>query len=470
MNNSSCDPNAHPLRWLVLALVCVGTFMATLDISIVSIALPRLTELFHTTPSTTQWVVLSYTFVITILLLTFGKLGDLIGRRRIYTYGIIIFVIGSLLCGFSTSILMLILARALQGIGSSMTMSAGPAFVTEGFPARERGKALGFVGTAVALGLLTGPMIGGILVEYTSWRWIFFLNVPIGLVLAILLTTRVHGFDMNMDGKLDTRGAVLMAITIAALLFGLTFGNRLGWTSPATISIFLSAVILAAVFVRVEKQIENPVLNLELFRNRGFMVAAVAGWANYAAIIPVSVFMPFYLENLLKYSPGKVGLILAFGPITLAIFAPVAGSLSDKIGYRLLTSVGLFIAGLAVFSMRMLTPTSTWIDVAWRLVLASFGSALFVSPNSSSIMGSVKCEDMGIASGTIALVRNLGMVCGVALAGAIIATVSRNTHIAATRDIAFFQGLKAAFIACAAISFFGSLTSSLRTSITPTAK
>ena len=450
--------------------------MATLDISIVSIALPRLTELFHTTPATTQWVVLAYTFVITILLLAFGKLGDLIGRRRIYTYGIMMFVIGSLVCGLSTSILMLILARALQGIGSSMTMSAGPAFVTEGFPARERGKALGFVGTAVALGLLTGPMIGGVLVEFASWRWIFFINIPIGLILALLLTTRVQGFDVNRDGKLDIRGAVLMAMTITALLFGLTYGNDLGWTSTATISIFLAVIILATVFVRVEKQVENPVLDLELFRNRGFMIAAVAGWANYAGLIPISVFMPFYLENLLNYSPGTVGLILAFGPITLAIFAPVAGSLSDKIGYRLLTSVGLFIVGAAILSMRMLTPTSSWIDVAWRLVLASFGSALFVSPNSSSIMGAVRCEDMGIASGTIALVRNLGMVCGVALAGAIITTVSNNAvqtganPDSAMRNLAFFQGFKASFIACAVISFFGALTSSLRSSVTPNAR
>lgn len=468
-SNTVCDPEPNPQRWLILALVCAGTFMATLDVSIVNVALPTLTASFRTTVATSQWFVLIYTFVITILLMTFGRLGDITGRRRLYIAGILIFAAGSLVCGLSVSALMLIAARAFQAVGSAITMSSGPALVTEAFPSRERGKALGFVGTAVALGLLTGPIAGGLLVQYASWRWMFFINVPIGLALSGLVAARIGGFDTARGGRLDIPGAALMALALAALVLGLTYGNGLGWGSPSTIALFTLALGFGASFGLMEGRRKDPMLDLALFRNREFSIGAIAGWANYAATIPATVFLPFYLQNLLEYPPGQVGLVLAAGPVTLAIVSPIAGSLSDRIGSRFLTSAGLLTAAVGILALRTLGPDSTWPDVVWRLVLASAGSALFVSPNSSSIMGSVGCGSLGIASGAIALVRNLGMVCGIALAGAIITSTQKGFfatgEIAANPAVphmAFLAGLKAALLACAAIAFFGAFISAMR--------
>lgn len=456
-------------RWSILTLAAIGTFMATLDISILNVALPTLVSALKTTVATSQWFVLSYNFVITILLMTFGRLGDLIGRRKLYIGGVLLFILGSLTCGLSTSALMLIIARAIQGAGASITMSGGPALVTEAFPAKERGKAFGLVGTSVALGLLTGPMIGGLIIQHISWRWIFFVNMPIGLLLMYLIYTRVHGYDTKRPGKLDLGGAALMSMGVACLLFGLTFGDRLGWTSLSTIALFTGALVFLMAFILLELKIPNPMLDLELFKNREFSIGAFTGWTNYAAMTPIWVFLPFYLQKMLKYDPQHVGFILASGPLTLAIVAPIAGTLSDKIGSRFLTTVGLLAVMFGLLSMRSLHGNSSWFDVVWRIVLASFGSALFVSPNSSSVMGSVESEKLGVASGVVALVRNLGMVFGIALAGAIIFSVQSSFHVTGEvakepimQDYKFMHGLIAAFLACAVIAFAGAFMSALR--------
>ncbi|MHB9035581.1 MAG: MFS transporter [Armatimonadota bacterium] len=452
-NTDNANQPAQSMKWLVLALVGTGTFMSTLDVSIVNVAMPTLTSVFKTTVATSQWFVLAYTFAITILLLTFGKLGDLLGRKRVYTCGILVFIIGSLASGLSTSAMMLIIARALQGIGSAVTMSTGPALVTEAFPPRERGKSLGLIGSAVALGLLSGPLVGGVLVQYASWRWMFFINVPVGIALVILIFAKVRGFNNRRDGRLDVLGSVLMAAALSLVLFGLTFGEDLGWSSPGTIGLLAAGAFTGWTFIMVERRAAHPVLDLSLFKNREFAVGSFAAWTNYAAIMPISVFIPFYLQSILHFQPGMVGLTLAFGPLTLAFVAPISGALSDKIGYRVLTSTGLVIVGLGTASMRSLGPHSGWLDVIWRLVLISLGSALFASPNSSSIMGSVHGRDLGIASGVVALARNLGMVSGVAIAGAIITSISHTFSL---------EGLRAALVASAMVGFIGAGVSSIR--------
>lgn len=470
MERSAIPANdEHPERRLLLVLACVGTFMGTLDVSIVNVALPTLTQYFSTSVATSQWFVLAYTFSITILLLTFGKLGDIIGRRRLYVVGTLVFVAGSFTCGMSVSALMLILSRAAQGIGSAITMSAGPALITEAFSSRERGKALGFVGSSVALGLLAGPIIGGFLVEYASWRWMFFINVPTGLALAALFATRVKGFDERARHRLDIYGAVLLALSLSALVIGLSYGEKLGWTSGLELSVLGSAVALGALFIIVESRVKNPILDLRIFRNREFTLGATTGWTNYAAMMPVTVFMPFYLQNLLSYRPDQVGMILAAGPLTLAMVAPFAGIVSDRIGSRLLTSLGLLVLGSAMLLMRTLTPDSAWTEVIWRLALASLGSALFVTPNSSAIMGSVDAGELGVASGAIALVRNLGMLCGIAVAGAIILTVQNRFCVTAelhrtpeVEHYIFFMGLKEVFLVSAIVAWCGAFLSSMR--------
>ncbi|MCX6344640.1 MAG: MFS transporter [Armatimonadetes bacterium] len=450
-NNRVSDHGAHSQCWLVLGLVSIGTFMSTLDVSIVMAALPSLRIELRTSDLTSQWFALAYTLVVTILLLPLGKLGDICGRRRMYEWGIISFVLSSILCGFSMTAIMLIAARAIQAIGSAIMMAAGPAMVTEAFPDNQRGKAMGFIGMSVAMGLCAGPVVGGLILKYASWRWMFYINVPIGLVLTMLLMTKIRGFDSRRDGKLDLTGAALMALALAAVTLALTQHHHLG--KIGAISLFTLGVILTAAFVIVEKRVANPILDLKLFNNRTFSLGCITGWANYAAIMPVSLLIPFYLKYVLGYAPDRLGLTLAFGPLTLVVVAPVAGSLSDRFGSRALTTVGLVLLTVGLLSIRTLTPTSTWFDVIWRLVLASFGSAVFTSPNSSSIMGSVKRQDLGVASGTVALVRNLGMVSGMAIAGAIIASVSPQFTL---------EGLKAAMLASAVFSAVGAALSTLK--------
>ncbi len=454
VNNQVSDHPAHSQCWLVLGLVSIGTFMNTLDVSIVNMALPSLRSELHAADLTSSWFALAYTLVITILLMLAGKLGDICGRRRMFEWGVMVFVLGSIMCGFSMTAIMLIAARVVQGIGSAMTMATGPAMVTEAFPGSMRGKAMGFIGMSVAMGLCAGPVIGGLILKYASWHWMFFINVPIGLILTALLMTKIRGFDSRRDGKIDITGAALMALALAAITLALTQHRQLGNTGAA--SLFAAGVILAAAFVICEKRAANPILDLKLFSNRTFSLGSITGWANYAAIMPIAVYMPFYLQDVLGYARDRVGLTLVFGPLTLAVVAPVAGTLSDRFGPRALTTIGLALLTIGLFSIRTLTPSSSWFDVIWRLILTSFGSAVFTSPNSSSIMGSVKRQDLGVASGTVALVRNLGMVSGIAIAGAIIASVSPKFTL---------EGLKAAMLASAVFSAIGAALSTLKSEV-----
>lgn len=450
----------EPQKRLILALVCVGTFMSTLDASIINVAMPTLSKRFAVDVQVSQWFVLVYNLVVSVLLLTVGRLGDIFGRKRIYSFGVAAFSAGSLACGLSGSALGLIVSRAFQAVGASAIMSNGPALVTETAPASERGKSLGLIGTAVALGLLAGPVFGGAILQHAvypspgeSWRWMFLINVPIGAVLIVLLVS-VRRAEHRSAHRIDVPGAVLLALCVCAFVLGLNHAADSGWDSTVTGGAVLLACALAAMFVWFEKRARNPMLDIGLFRNSEFSIGTATGWANYAASMPVGVFLPFYLQGELRLTPQAAGLVLAAGPLTVALVAPLAGALSDKIGSRALTVTGLAVAGGGMLLLRALAAESAWPDVVWRLAVASFGSALFVSPNSSSVMGSVPAHSLGVAGGVVALVRNLGMVFGVALAAAIIASVSGGYSL---------EGLKAALLSCAAISFLGSAVSTIRT-------
>lgn len=456
-------------KWIVLGIVAVGTLMSTLDASIVSVAMPTLTQAFSTNISVSQWFVLAYTSVVTILLLPCGKLGDIIGRRRLYISGIAIFTVGSLACAVSVSAAMLITARSVQAIGAAMMMAIGPALVTSVFPAHERGKSLGFTGSSVALGLLTGPLAGGLIIQYLSWHWLFLINIPVGLVI-ILAASRLHIPDRPTNTKLDLPGAALLAISIALLLAVLTLAQAHGWHTLGSTAMLVLIATSAAGFIVVERRAEEPLLRLGLFRHRDFALGALTGWANYVATSPVPVFLPFYLQHLLGCDARQTGLILAFGPLTLAIVAPIAGTASDRFGSRFFTVVGLATTSLGLLLLRQLHPSSSVADVVWRIVVMNLGSAMFVSPNSSAVFGSVRRQELGVAAGVVGLVRNLGMVCGIASAGAIITAVQKKFtatgeigHGTAFQGLGFLAGLRTAFLLCALVAAFGAIVSALRT-------
>lgn len=459
----------NPSKWLVLILVTTGTFVGTLDISIIDVALPTLTQVFRTSITVSQWFLLAYALTNTFLLPAAGRCSDLYGRRTVYVYGLLIFAVGSLVSGMSFSPAMLIITRAFQGIGSSVLIAGGPPLIIQAFREDERGRALGLIGVGVGLGMLAGPMVGGLLVHYAGWRWIFFINVPTAIAAAILTWRAVPGLNDRVSGRLDLPGTALLAISLTSALLALTYGQAHGWSSPLVYALFAVGAISAVVFIVVQGHRSDPIFDLSFFRDRNFSIGVFTASGNYAAMIPTAVFTPFYAQNVLGYSPDKVGIVLASGPAALVVVAPLAGILSDRMGSRFLTTAGLVVTGFASLLMRGLTPTSHWWDLVWRLVLVSVGSGFFVTPNARSIFGAVGREHLGVAAGILSLFRDLGIVLGAGLAAAIIMSISPRFSFAFGAahghphiGPGFLDGLRTAFLACAAIAFLSALVSAFR--------
>src|SRR6266699_4950370 len=297
-------------KWAVLVIVAIGVFMATLDSSIVNINLPAIAISFGVPLSgEIEWVIIAYLVVTAGVLLTAGRISDMIGRKPIWAAGLIIFTVGSAFCGFAPSLGLLIAARALQGLGGALIMAISPAMLTSAFPAHERGRALGIHAVFVALGVSTGPTLGGIITTNLSWRWIFYVNVPIGIVGVIatllVLTERLH----RGEGKFDPLGALLLGIGLATLTLGVSFGQEWGWSSPLIISLLVvSAIALVALYL-VEKRVPNPIINLSLLRNRVFLSANLSLILSFLALFSVSFMLPFYLEELHGFSTEQAGLL-----------------------------------------------------------------------------------------------------------------------------------------------------------------
>lgn len=449
-------------KWLAMFTVSIGTFMSTLDASIVNVSLPTIMDSLDADLSTVQWVVSIYLLVITGLLLSLGRLADLIGRKPIYITGFAIFTIGSLLCGLSRSIWLLIAFRGLQAIGAAMIMINGPAIVADAFPRNERGKAMGMIGSVVATGLTVGPALGGFLVALRGWPLIFFINLPVG-AFGIFVAWRVlHTSRAGGERHFDVPGALLLLVSLVCLSLGLSEGPETGWSALPIVSLFTSSLVFGVLFVLRECTAVHPMLDLTLFRNRLFAAASASAFINYVATFAVTFLMPFYLSQVLGYPPQKVGLTLTAVPITVALVAPISGSLSDRIGSRLLGSLGLALASVGLMLIGLLGRDPSPQRVLLALVVTGLGTAIFQSPNSSSIMGAVPPTMLGIASGMIATMRNLGMATGVAVTSAIYST--RRMHYASEFEIttASVLAFRDAFIAAALICALGVIASAVR--------
>src|SRR5256885_3086907 len=347
-------------KWAVLSIVAVGVFMATLDSSIVNISLPTIARYFGVPLSgPVEWVIIAYLVVTASVLLTAGRLADMIGRKPIWVAGLVIFITGSAICGAAPSLAILIAARGLQGLGGALIMAISPAMLTTAFPARERGRALGINAVFVALGVSTGPTLGGIITTHLSWRWIFYVNVPIGIIgiVASLLILK----EPSHRGKVqfDPLGALLLAIGLATLTLGLSFGQEWGWSSPLLISLLVVSAIAFVALYLVEKRVPNPVINLSLLRNRVFLSANLSLILSFLALFAVGFMLPFYLEDLRGFSTEQAGLLLTPLPLTIAIFAPLTGTLADRFGTRWLAAGGLALACLGLVLISQLNAHSS---------------------------------------------------------------------------------------------------------------
>ncbi|SPF48493.1 Drug resistance transporter, EmrB/QacA subfamily (fragment) [Syntrophobacter sp. SbD1] len=409
-------------KWSVLAIVAIGVFMATLDASIVNISLPKI-SLYFRVPlgGMVEWVIIAYLIVISSILLTLGRLSDMIGRKVIWVFGLAVFTASSVLCGVAPSLLFLVVSRAIQGIGGAMIMSVGPAMITHAFRAGERGRALGFLGTVVAVGTSAGPTLGGIITQAFSWRWIFYINAPIGII-GIITTIRFLSEPMRPSGaakKFDPVGAALLSLSLVLLMLAMTFGQEIGWVSPWIMGLFAASAVLLGAFVLFERRTAYPIVDLSIFNNRLFSASLVSSFLSFLSLFAVMFLMPFYLEELLSLQPDHAGLLLTAVPLTISLVAPVSGWLSDRYGSRVLSSLGLTVASAGLFFLSRLTQSTSLSGILWPLIVAGFGQALFQSPNNNAIMSSVPENRIGTASGFLATVRVLGQGFSVAMAGAI---------------------------------------------------
>lgn len=404
--------------------VGLGILMFTLDTSIVNIALPTLVQVFQTTFATIQWVVLSYLLVVTALVLGVARLGDMVGKKRLYLGGLIVFTLSSLLCGLAPEASWLIGFRALQGMGAVMISALGAAIVTEAFPSAERGRALGIIGAIVSLGIALGPTVGGLLIGLSDWRMIFLVNVPIGIFASFVVVRSVPATSHPFVGqRFDWFGSIMMSIALVAFALGMTHGQDAGFSNPATLGLLVIAAISLAIFLGLESRIASPVLDLHLFRDRQFSLSLFAGMLVFVVIAGTIFIIPFFLELVLHYPTPHVGLLLAVSPVLGGIVAPFAGNLSDRFGTRIISLIGLVLMVIGCLCISTFYAQMTDLDYIVRVAPFGIGLGMFQSPNNSAILGSVPPERLGIASGLLSLTRTLGQTTGVPLLGAIFAGI-----------------------------------------------
>lgn len=455
-------------RWIILIIVIMSTFMSTLDGSIVNVALPKMSEALNVTTSNIQLVVTSYLIIIAGTILIFGRLGDMLGKTRIFMFGLGVFTLGSLLCGITTSFQLLIIARIIQAIGAAGAMANSQGIITEVFPANERGKALGFTGTAVALGSLVGPGLGGLIVGASKWEYIFLINVPIGLIALFYSYKLLPRGQKKVSGKLDGVGSVLFMLTIVPLFVALSQGINLGFNAPIILLGFAVAIVSFLAFIIVERKRVDPLIQFKMFENRLFSLSIFCGFITFVAIFCSNIIQPFYLQNVMAYTPQQTGLILMIYPLIMTVVAPISGTLSDKIGSEILTFIGLVLISLGLLFMSSLTESSTVLNLVIYTGTMSVGMGLFQSPNNSLIMSTVERDKLGIAGSINALIRNLGMVCGIALATTLL--YSRMSHkighrvtdfVAGNND-AFIYGMRAVYITAAVICAIGMILTLIR--------
>lgn len=406
-------------KWWALAAVGSGVFMSTIDGSIVNIALKTLQETFQTGLNTVEWVVLSYLLTITALLLSMGRLGDMIGKRRVYLAGFIIFTVGSALCSLAWDITSLIGFRVVQGVGAAMIQSMGAALLVSAFPAKERGQALGYIGSIVAAGISVGPALGGILIRSFGWPSIFYVNIPVGILAIIISLYALPNDRQRTTQRFDIPGAGFLAVSLLLILLALTEGQYWGWSDWRILAFFAFGIVGLFLFVWWERRTEAPMINLSIFSNWTFSASLLSSLGAFLALSFNLFLIPFYLQNVLGFDPQQAGFVLIATPLALSLTSPISGRLSDRFGTRWLAILGLIVSALGLFSMTTLTTESTAVGVFGRLLFIGAGVGFFQSPNNSAVMGNAPRSALGIAGSLISIMRTIGQTGGIALAGAV---------------------------------------------------
>ncbi len=406
-------------KWHVMIATGSGIFLGTIDSSIVNVALPTMADELNTTFAAVQWVVVAYILTLATLTLSVGRLGDMLGKKPIYTSGFAVFTLGSILCGVAPSIGWLVGFRVAQAIGASMLFALGMAIITQAFPPGERGKALGISGALVSIGIVIGPTLGGLIVDQWSWRWIFFVNVPIGIFGTLAAQRFVPAIPPPGGQRFDYLGAAVFFGGLLSFMLGLSLAQSRGFGSAIVLSLLAIGLVAILVFVAIERRVQQPMLDMTLFRNRLLTINLVTGWMTFFAISGMFILVPFYLEHALGATPRQVGLLIAPAPLLLGLSAPISGAISDRIGPRRVLVFGLAVLVAAYAAIQLLYDDSPMWMIMVVMAPAGLGMGIFQSPNNSAVMGSARAERLGVTSAMLGITRNTGQLTGIAVLGAL---------------------------------------------------
>ena len=422
-------------KWWTLIAVCTGVFMLLLDVTIVNVALPDIERAFRANLSDLQWVIDAYALTLAALLLTAGSIADLAGRRRVFATGIIVFTLGSALCGAAQSSLWLSLSRALQGVGGAIMFATALALLAQAFPPRDRGVAFAVFGAVTGVAVAIGPVLGGGITSGLNWRWIFFVNVPIGVAALAITLTRVEESRLPGAPRPDVPGFITFSLALAGLVFGLIRSQAEGWGSFQVLGSLIAAAVLMGAFIIIELRVREPMLDLGLLRVPTFNGGLVAAWAVSASVFSLITYLVIYFQNLLGYS--AVGAGVRFLPLTGAIFliAGVAGRLTTKVPIRALIGTGFAFVAAGLLLMRGLSPADSWTHFLPGFIVAGIGAGLINVPLASTAVAVVPAERAGMASGINSTLRQVGVATGVASLGTILTSRIRSevvAHLAGT--------------------------------------
>ncbi len=415
----------HPSwKWSILSTVLLGATMSALDVSIVNVAMPTLKNTFGVSMAVIEWIAMAYMLALTIFLPLFGRLADIYGRSKLYTIGFVVFSVGSLFCGMSSTAGLMIASRIIQGIGAGLLQANSVALITQAFPAKERGKAIGIQGAVQAISMSVGPFVGGILIATVGWKAIFYVNIPIGILgtLAALFILPPNR-KVEKKEKIDYLGTVLFASGLASIVLAFNEGVKLGWGSHTIMMYFVSGIVLLTLFIVTELKAKYPLIDLKLFKDVNFFLGNLTGMLSYYVLFAVMFLMPFYLEKVLGYGVALTGTLLTPLLLAMAVVAPLSGHVSDKYGPRIMTTSGMLISALACLALMFMGAAAQLPLLVAVLVFLGIGMGLFTPSNSSAIMGSAPQDKLGVAGSVLNMTRSLGLIFGVNISGVIFTTL-----------------------------------------------
>ena len=414
---ASADPGQRGNKWWTLVAVCLGTFMLLLDITIVNVALPDIQRVLQSSFSGLQWVVDAYALTLAAFLLTAGSLADMYGRRLLYLIGLVVFTCASVLCGFAVSPLMLQLSRAVQGIGGAIMFAVSLALLADAFRGKDRGTAFGVWGAVTGLAVAIGPLLGGVLTSGLSWRWIFFVNVPIGIAAVAIAVTKVAESRSPRASRPDWPGFVLFTVALSSLVYALIESNQRSFTDGLVLGCFAATAVLLIAFVVVERRSQHPMFDLSLFRLPTFSGGLAAAFGLSASIFAMLLYLVLYLQDILGYSPLATGVRLMVISGGILATSTVAGRLTSRVPVRLLIGPGLIVVGVGLLLMRGLDAGSSWTHLIPGMIAAGLGVGMVNPPLASTAVGVVPPQRAGMASGINSTFRQVGIATGIALLG-----------------------------------------------------